>query len=33
MQQGNDAVKQMLILALQASTSQPEKDTRVGSDG
>jgi hypothetical protein len=33
MQQGNDAVKQKLILALQSSASQPEKGNRVGDNG
>jgi hypothetical protein len=33
MQQGNESVKQKLILALQSSTSQPEKGNRVGNNG
>lgn len=33
MQQGDDAVKQKLILALQASASPPAKGTRDGGDG
>jgi hypothetical protein len=33
MQQGNESVKQKLILALQSSSSQPEKGNRVGKNG
>jgi hypothetical protein len=33
MKQGNDSVKQKLILALQSSASQPEKGNRVGDNG
>jgi hypothetical protein len=33
MQQGNDSVKQKLILALQSSASQPAEGNRVGKNG
>jgi hypothetical protein len=33
MQQGNEAVKQKLILALQGSASQQDESSRVGADG
>jgi hypothetical protein len=33
MQQGNNSVKQKLILALQSSASQPAEGNRVGENG